>query len=301
MAGASVAPVTSITRSTPSTGTSAGLSTVSVDDLVQLNLPLVGHVVRETMSRVPGHVSRDDLTSAGMMALVQAATSFDPDRGASFATYASTRIRGAIVDELRGLDWASRSVRRRARQVEDARGRISAALGRPAEDTEVAAALGIAMSELVSHRDDVARAAVVSLQGFDDGGVDDLLPAQTTTPADVLEQRERISYLHDAVDHLPERLRAVVEGYFFQDRPMADIAAELGVSESRISQLRAEAIVLMRGAMNAALDPDLNEEHARPEGCAARRKESYYASVAGHRSFSSRLTTSSRTAAAQTA
>ena len=90
------------------------------------------------MSRVPGHVNRDDLTSAGMMALVQAAQSFDPTRGAAFSTHASTRIRGAIVDELRGLDWASRSVRRRARQVDDTRGRIAATLGRPAEDHEVA-------------------------------------------------------------------------------------------------------------------------------------------------------------------
>ena len=278
---------TSTAPQSPSPATGSDL-----DELVRRHLPLVGHIVRETMSRVPGHVSRDDLSSAGMFALVQAARSFDAGRGASFSTYASTRIRGAIVDELRGLDWASRSVRRRARQVEDARGRISTALGRPAEDREVAAALGIGTSELSAHRDDVARAAVVSLQGFDDQGVDDLLPAHTLTPADVLEQRERVSYLHDAVAHLPERLKAVVEGYFFRDLPMAELAAELGVSESRISQLRAEAVALMRGAMTVALEPDRAEQHERPEGCAARRKEAYYASVASHRSFSARLTTS---------
>ncbi len=260
-----------------------------IDELVRVNLPLVGHAVRQTVSRVPAHVSRDELTSAGMLALVQAARSFDPARGASFATYASTRIRGAIVDELRGLDWASRSVRRRAREVEDARGRISATLGRPADDKEVASALGIGTSELAAHREDIARASVVSLQGFDDGAVDELLPAHTTTPADVLEQRERVAYLHDAVAHLPERLRVVVEGYFFRDLPMADLAAELGVSESRISQLRAEAIVLMRGAMTQALDPELAERSERPEGCATRRKEAYYAGVAAHRTYAARL------------
>ena len=99
-----------------------------------------------------------------------------------------------------------------------------------------------------------------------------------------------MAYLHDAVEHLPERLRVVVEGYFFRDLPMAELAAELGVSESRISQLRAEAIVLMRGAMNAALEPDLAERHDRPQGCAARRKEAYYANVASNRSFAARLT-----------
>ena len=261
--------------------------------LVRQNLPLVGHAVREVMSRVPAHVCRDDLTSAGMLALVQAAACFDPGKGAGFATYASVRIRGAIVDELRGMDWASRSVRRRARQVDDARRQITAALGRPAEDHEVAAALGIGTGELASHRDDVTRAAVVSLQGFADNGVDDLLPVRSLTPDDVLEQRERVAYLHDAVAHLPERLRVVVEGYFFHDRPMAEMATELGVSESRISQLRAEAVALLRGALNAALEPELAEHHERPEGCAARRKEAYYAGVAAHRSYSARLSSSS--------
>ena len=262
----------------------------AVDALVRDHLPLVGYAVRETASRVPGHVSRDDLASAGMLALVQAARSFDAGRGVTFATYASTRIRGAMVDELRGLDWASRSVRRRARQVEETRGRIATALRRPAQDHEVAAALGIGVHELASHQEDLARAAVVSLQGFDDTGLDDLLPAHAPTPEEVMEHRERVAYLHDAITHLPERLRIVVEGYFFRDLPMADLAAELGVSESRVSQLRAEAIVLMRGAMNAALEPGLAERHERPDGCAARRKEAYYASVAAHRSFSARLT-----------
>ena len=258
--------------------------------LVQDNLPLVGHVVRQTLSRMPDHVSRDDLTSAGMFALVQAAERFDATKGASFATYASLRIRGALVDELRRLDWASRSVRRRAREADEARGRISTALGRPATEQEVAAALGIGMEELTAHRADLARASVMSLHAFEDGTADDLLPAHTVTPGDVIEQRERIAYLHDAVGQLPERLRVVVRGYFFEGRPMAEIAAGLGVSESRVSQLRAEAVTLLRGALVAALEPELAEKHVRPEGCAARRKESYYASVAASRSYVARLT-----------
>ena len=267
-------------------------SMLSKEDLVRANLPLVGHIVRETLSRVPGHVNRDDLTSAGMLALVQAAEGFDDQRGASFATYASVRIRGALVDELRTLDWASRSVRRRARQVDDARGRISTALGRPAEENEVAAALGIGAAELLAHREDVARASVVSLQGFqegNDGAVDDFLPSGGPTPADLVEQREQVAYLRDAVEQLPERLRVVVEGYFFGERPMAEIAEELGVTESRISQLRAEAVALLRGALTRVLEPSMAEQHERPNGCAARRKEAYYASVASHRSYTARL------------
>ena len=276
--------------------TVAGLLDAGVEDrpartetLVRENLPLVSHLVRETLSRVPGHVSRDDLTSAGMLALVQAAEGYDEGRGASFATYASTRIRGALLDELRSLDWASRSVRRRARQVDDARGRMATALGRPVEDHEVATELGLGAGEMAAHREDLARASVVSLQGFEDGAVDDMLPSSGPTPVELVEQRERVAYLHDAVTHLPERLRTVVEGYFFADRPMAEIAADLGVTESRISQLRAEAVTLLRGALTAALEPELVERHDRPQGCAARRKEAYYASVASHRSFAARL------------
>ncbi|HET7388207.1 MAG TPA: FliA/WhiG family RNA polymerase sigma factor [Nocardioidaceae bacterium] len=268
----------------------AAPSPAEVDDLVRRSLPLVGHLVREMLSRVPGHVSRDDLMSAGMVALVQAAQAFDPSRGVSFSGYASTRIRGAVVDELRGLDWASRSVRRRAREIDEARNRLTATLGRSASDAEVAAALGIGRAEIDAHHEDMSRAAVMSLQGFGEEGIDDILPARGLTPVDVLEQRERIGYLHDAVENLPERLRTVVEGYFFADRPMAELAEELGVSESRISQLRAEAIVLLKGALNAALDPELVAESDRPGGCAARRKQAYYASVAAHRSFSARLT-----------
>jgi RNA polymerase sigma factor for flagellar operon FliA len=283
-------PAAGSPRHLPDTTSPAVPPRLSADELVRANLPLVGHIVRETLSRVPGHVSHDDLTSAGMLALVQAAEGFDDTRGASFATYASVRIRGALLDELRGLDWASRSVRRRARQVDDARGRISSVLGRPAADHEVAAALGIGVGELDAHREDVARASVMSLQAFEERTVEEMLPAHTITPIDIIEQRERVSYLHDAVAKLPEKLKTVVEGYFFGDRPMADIADELGVSESRVSQLRAEAVQLLRGALNAALEPDLAEKHDRPDGVAARRKESYYASVAAHRSYAARLT-----------
>jgi RNA polymerase sigma factor for flagellar operon FliA len=276
---------------TGTAGTAGTDRTAERDRLVAEFLPLVGYVVRDTMARVPGHVSRDDLMSAGRFALVQAAEAFDASKGATFTTYASTRIRGALVDELRSLDWASRSVRRRARQVDEVRSRLATERGRPADDHEVAAELGMRPDELTAHQGDLARASVASLHGFEEGTVDDLLPTGGPTPAELIEQREQVAYLHDAVDQLPERLRTVVEGYFFEDRPMADIAEDLGVSESRISQLRAEAMVLLRGAMVHSLDPELAESHDRPAGCAARRKEAYYASVASHRTYAARLST----------
>ncbi len=261
-----------------------------VDELVRQTLPLVGHIVRDMLSRVPGHVQREDLMSAGMLGLAQAAKAFDPDRGVSFPGYAATRIRGAIVDELRSLDWASRSVRRRARQVDEARNTLAVTLGRVATDAEVASALGMGLAELAAHEEDLSRASVMSLDGYDDASLGDVLPSAGPTPVDVIEQRERIAYLQDAVAELPERLRVVVQGYFYDDLPMADIAEQLGVTESRVSQLRAEAVALMRGALATALEPQLAEKSERPNGCAARRKEAYFASVAAHRTYAARLT-----------
>lgn len=260
-----------------------------IDALVTGHIQLVGHLVRETMGRLPGHVNRDDLTSAGLAALVQAARSFQEGRGVPFTRYASTRIRGAIIDELRGIDWASRSVRRRARQLEETRSRLSTELGRSASEAEVAAASGLSVEEIAANDDDVSRASVMSLQGFGDTPIDDVLPTSAPSPEDRLEHRERLGYLVDAVALLPERLRVVVEAYFFEERPMAEIAADLGVTESRVSQMRAEALVLLKDAMNSALDPELVTPHARPDGCAARRRDAYFAAVASRRTATARL------------
>lgn len=252
----------------------------SSDALIEQHMALVGHIVREVMARVPAHVDRDDLTSAGLAALVQAAQAYDADRGVPFARYAATRIRGALVDELRSIDWASRSVRRRARELESTRSRLASALGRPATDAEVASAAGLAVEEVTANDEDVTRAQVLSLHASEDADLGEHLVSTTPSPEVMAEHRERLAYLAEAVAELPERLRVVVEQYFLAERPMAEIAATLGVSESRISQIRAEALVLLRDALNRELEPDLVPAHARPQGAAARRREAYFAAVA---------------------
>jgi RNA polymerase sigma factor for flagellar operon FliA len=260
-----------------------------IDDLVTSHIQLVGHIVRESMGRLPGHVNRDDLTSAGLAALVQAARSYDESRGVPFTRYAATRVRGAIIDELRGIDWASRSVRRKARELDETRSRLASQLGRTPTEAEVASATGLSVEEISANEDDVARASVMSLQGFGDTPIDDVLPTRAPSPEERVEQQERVGYLVDAVALLPDRLRTVVEGYFFAERPMAEIAEELGVSESRVSQMRAEALVLLKDAMNSALDPELVTPHARPDGAAARRRDAYFAAVASRRTATARI------------
>ncbi len=263
--------------------------------LVVVHMPLVGHIVRETMARVPSHVDRDDLTSAGLAALVQAAQAFDAERGVPFARYAATRVRGAIVDELRSIDWASRSVRRRARELDSTRTALATTLGRPATDAEVASACGLSLEEVSANDEDVARAQVLSLHASEDVGLGETLVSPTASPEALAERAERLTYLHEAIAELPERLRHVVEQYFLAERPMAEIAAALGVTESRVSQIRAEALVLLRDALNHALDPELVVPHPRPNGCAAQRRESYFAAVAARHAASMRRSPEART------
>ncbi|WP_127504327.1 sigma-70 family RNA polymerase sigma factor [Actinoplanes solisilvae] len=257
------------------------------EDVVQAHMPLVGHLVREMLARVPAHVSRDDLLSAGYTALVHAARGFDRQRGVPFARFAAARVRGALLDELRGLDWASRSVRQRARRTDTARQELTAELGRTPSVREVAARLGCSVEDIEHGDGDVQRAIVFSLQGFATAAADDMVTEPSAGPEEMLLRRERLGYLRHAIDALPERLRVVVQGYFFEERPMARIAEELGVTESRVSQLRAEALTLLRDGLNTHLDPAL----ASPpkEGCVARRRAAYYDQIADRGDLHSRL------------
>ncbi|MCU7725071.1 sigma-70 family RNA polymerase sigma factor [Actinoplanes sp. KI2] len=249
-------------------------------DIVQDHMPLVGHLVREMLARVPQHVNRDDLMSAGYAALVHAARGFDASRGVPFARFAAARVRGALLDELRGLDWASRSVRQRARRTDSARQELTAELGRTPTVREVAERMGCTVEDIESADDDVHRAVVFSLQGFATAAADDMVTEPSAGPEEMLILRERLGYLRHAVDALPERLRVVVQGYFFDERPMARIAEDLGVTESRVSQLRAEALVLLRDGLNTHLDPALAAQNPPKEGCVARRRAAYYEQIA---------------------
>lgn len=261
----------------------------TVDELVEDNMALVGHLVREVLAKVPAHVSRDELTSAGMMALVVSAQGFDPTRGVPFARFAAIRIRGALLDELRGMDWAARSVRGRAREVESVRGQLAAVLRRVPRSDEIAAALGITVGELDALQTDVARASVLSLQGFAPETGAELVAETSAGPESLLLQREQLGYLHDAISELPERLRFVVSSYFFEQRQMSDIAAELGVTESRISQLRAEALVLLRDGINAQLEPTAVDSKTKRSGRAAATRAAYFAAIAERSTLEGRL------------
>ncbi len=261
------------------------------DKLVREHLPLVGYVVTEVAHRVPAHVSRNDLVSAGMLGLAQAARSFDPERGIAFDRFASTRIRGALLDELRGRDWASRSVRAKARTMQHATEDLTAKLGRTPTNEEVAKVLNLDPATVHKLVDDVHRATVLNYESLAlDGDAESFIATSSVdSPEDTIVDRERKAFLTDSVAALPERLRLVVIGYFFEERSMQDLADELGVSESRVSQLRAEALILLKDGMNSQLEPDQVDLDARPNGRVARRKAAYYAQIAASSTYSARL------------
>jgi RNA polymerase sigma factor for flagellar operon FliA len=261
----------------------------SPDDLVRQHLPLVHHVVTDMLSRVPRHIPRDELTSAALFGLVQAARAYDPGRGVSFDRYARRRMQGALLDDLRSRDWASRAVRAQARKVRTVTDDLTVTLGRMPTPHEAGAAAGLSANAVNRLHDDVHRATVLNYDSvFRDSEDCDALSAAEADPGEMILRRERRAYLRDAVAALPERLRVVVVGCFFEERPMLDLARELGVTESRVSQMKAEALDLLREGLDATLEPE-TPGGLPASGRVARRKAAYIAAVAAGSSYRDRL------------
>jgi RNA polymerase sigma factor for flagellar operon FliA len=224
-----------------------------VDALVTAHLPLAAFAVNAVAARIslPGHVSREDLLSCAHIALIEVARRFDPSAGSSFATYALARLQGAVLDELRSGDWASRSVRAAARRTDAAADALAISLGRPPTREELAASLGVERSDLDTLQVDVHRAIMVSIDaetGGDGTGLD--LPDSGESPERAVLRSERARTLHDSIRALPDRLDEVIERNFFGDESLTDIARDLGVTLSRVSQMRARALTLLHAAMS---------------------------------------------------
>ncbi len=264
-------------------------------ELIEQNLPLVKHVVFQVAVHFPRHVDREELARAGALGLVEAARRYDEARGVPFERFAAQRIRGAILDAVRSADWAPRSVRNLARKLEQTEQQLATDLGRVPNIGEMAEALGMTKAELNRLQDRMFRSVVLALDHYvaeddeDDLTLVDVLVDRTMLePAEELEQRELHAYLRDAVHLLPERHQIVITGYFLEGRTSQDLAAFLGVTESRISQLRSEALAMLReGIESQYLAPEVDV--AEPVGRAARRKASYAASIATASGWKSRL------------
>lgn len=214
-----------------------------LEALTRAHLPLVYRSVARVIGRIPRKPADDDLVAAAMMGLVQAAVAFDPSRNVSFVGFASVRVRGAVLDELRRCDWASRPVRTRAKRMDDAVERLTATLGRSPTSPELADELGMAIEELRALIDDVHRALVLSTSAHEDS---EALGRTAPDPLDSIIDLESRRSLEDAIRNLPARLHRAVVGYYYEGRTMRELGEELGVTESRISQMLGEAIDKLR-------------------------------------------------------
>jgi RNA polymerase sigma factor for flagellar operon FliA len=274
-------------------------TTAEVEALVREHLPLVGYIARETSSRLPRHLDSDDLTGAGALALVQAAQSFDPSLGVPFARFANTRIRGAMIDQMRQRDWATRSLRSRARALAATSEALTVALGRTPVDSELAAASGLTEGEIGEIRGGQDRASLLSLDSFtpEGEGLAATLRDPAPQPEDALVAAERVGYLRDAIAELPERLRMVVSGYYLEQRPLTELATELKVTQSRVSQLRAEGLELLREALSRLLEADaragtvggVNASDRNAQGARGRRRDAYVDAVSRRSTVKNRV------------
>jgi RNA polymerase sigma factor for flagellar operon FliA len=232
------------------------------DEILTRHLPLVKQVVQRLAVRKPPHIDIDDLVSWGIVGLLDAIKKYDPGKEASFATYAQFRIRGAILDHLRSLDWVPRSVRQKASLLEKTCRQLENALGRPPSEEEIAGALGVGLKEYQGLLSKVGEMSLFSLEdlGFGTGEErleigDHLETSNGNDPLATLLTQERIDIVADAIGRLPERERLVVTLYYHEELTMKEVGAVLGLTESRVSQVHSQAMLRLRGNLRVPLAP----------------------------------------------
>ena len=239
----------------------AGGDMAARDALLIENLSLVHHVARQLEHRLSNELDHDELVSAGTLGLMSAMTAFDPNRGLAFSTFAVPRIRGAILDELRRQDYVPRSVRRKTRDIQSARSLLAAKLCRMPEDSEIAEALGVDLETLWRWESDVEGAIRVPIDrrpANDRGEMHasplDLLHTDAESAVDEQIGREQeVVMLREAIMKLKEQERTVLALYYFEELKLHEIAEILGLTESRVSQIRSKALARLRETVGIAL------------------------------------------------
>ncbi|MFD0738974.1 RNA polymerase sigma factor FliA [Lysobacter koreensis] len=220
-------------------------------DIVERHGELVRRIAHHLAARLPASVEIDDLIQAGMLGLIDASRNFQADQGAAFETYASIRIRGAMIDEIRRGDWVPRSVHRRYRDLVAATRDIEQRTGRAATAQQVAGALGIGLDEYHQMVENAARGQLVSLDAHMDehDGEPRLAVAGTATPARAFANNAFREALGAAIGDLPEREQLVLSLYYEQELNLREIGAVLSVSESRVCQIHGQAVVRLRARL----------------------------------------------------
>ena len=211
-------------------------------------------LVAGRLSMYLGHnVEYDDLVSYGIFGLIDAIDKFDMDKNVKFETYASLRIRGAILDQIRKMDWIPRTVRQRQRKIDEAIKNVEMRTGKTASDEEIAVELGVTGDELLNWQSQLKVTNVVSLNEFEEQGQEPTMEFASQNrflqPEDVVEEEELKGKLIESLDLLTEKERRVIELYYYEELTLKEISLVLEVSESRVSQLHTKALVKMRKKM----------------------------------------------------
>lgn len=214
--------------------------------------PLVKRIAYQLASKLPASVQVDDLVQAGMMGLLDAFNHFDDTQGAQFETYATQRVRGAMLDELREIDWVPRSVRKNARDIESAIARLQNKLGRPPSEQEIADCMGVELAEYQNMLADARGHQLLYYEDFhnEDGETIELnLTDGRPNPFELLQDHGMRQALIEAIENLPEREKLMMAMYYQEDLNLKEIGAVLGVSESRVCQLHSQAVMRLRSKL----------------------------------------------------
>ncbi|OLC38104.1 MAG: hypothetical protein AUG08_14685 [Acidobacteria bacterium 13_1_20CM_2_55_15] len=232
------------------------------DALIQETLPLIKHIAHRVAIRLPSNVEIRDLINAGVLGLMDAIEKFEPERNVKFKTYAEVRIRGAILDSLRDLDWAPRSLRKKSKDLERMYADLSQKLGRPATDEEVSEAMGENIEDFHELVDQLHGLTIGSFENLSDSEdsenyINYYPDDGSNDPYMKFESNELTRLLAEAIEELPEKERLVLSLYYFEEFTMKEIGALLGVNESRVSQLHTKATLRLRGKLGK-LVPDVD-------------------------------------------
>ena len=226
--------------------------------LVLAYAPLVKYVAGRMSSGLPSHVEESDLISYGLLGLISAIERFEPEREIKFETFAITRIKGSIIDELRSLDWVPRSVRTKAREIEKANAKLEHKLHRAPTDQEMAQELGVEIEDFQDSLVRISNSSVVALDELwtvsDSSGdqvslLDTIQDPQAADPATEMDTTEMKDRLADAIARLPEREKLVVALYYYENLTLREIGEVLGVTESRVSQLHTKAVLRLKSRL----------------------------------------------------
>ena len=227
--------------------------------------PMVKYVANRISMRLPPHVEVDDLISVGVLGLIDAIDKYDSSRGAKFKTYAEFRVRGAILDELRSMDWVPRSVRQKASSMDSVVQKLQNKLGRPPEDDEIAEEMGVSLDELFTTLNETKSMPILSLEdlgiakesGEQQSLLDCLAGKNDVDPQMHIRLVELKEIISKAIDTLPEKERLMISLYYYEELTMKEIGEVLEVTESRVSQIHSKAVFRLRNKLKSIIAEEM--------------------------------------------